>query len=307
VHEPVLLRQCLTGLNPRPGCLYVDGTLGGGGHSSALLSENEGIRLYGIERDQVALAAAGARLKPYADRFQALHGNYAQAKALLASVGVEKVDGVLLDLGVSSPQFDDAERGFSYREEGPLDMRMDRTQSLTAYELVNYEEEQELARILFEYGEEKFSRRIARQIVQARAHSPIETTTQLAELITQAIPAAARRQGPHPARRSFQGLRIAVNNELAPLQQALEDFIDLLNPQGRLCVISFHSLEDRIVKQTFARAVNPCTCPPKIPVCVCGKVPTVRLISRKPEVADEAELERNPRSRSAHLRVVEKL
>jgi len=306
-HIPVLLDECVEGLALRPDGAYLDGTLGGGGHSSAILSRlGPGGRLYGIDRDRAALDACAERIRD--ERFTPIHGNFHDVKQLLSQRGVLALDGALLDLGVSSPQLDDGERGFSYHEDAALDMRMDRSQQLTARAVVNDWPEGEIARILRDYGEENWSRHIARVLCDRRKLKPIETTGDLVNIIDAAIPKKFRvKDGGHPARRSFQALRIAVNDELAPLEAALRDLAGLLSPGGRLCVISFHSLEDRVVKNTFRALANPCVCSPDSPVCVCGRAPTVRLVTRKPIQPSEAELSRNPRARSANLRILSKL
>ena len=308
-HKPVLLDECLSGLNIRPEGVYVDGTLGGGGHSSEIAKRLTTGTLIGIDRDMDAIRAATARVReatPPGARFEALHGNFHDAKALLKSVGIEKIDGALLDLGVSSYQLDNRARGFSYQGDAPLDMRMDASQPFSARELVNEWPEKDIARVIREYGEENWAAQIARVLCDRRKLAPIETTAQLVDVIDAAIPKKVRaRDGSHPARRTFQALRIAVNDELKPLEQALDDFASLLKPSGRLCVIAFHSLEDRVVKTTFHRLAHPCTCPPSFPVCVCGKKPTVTLITRKPITASDEELEENPRARSATLRIAE--
>ncbi len=305
-HLPVLLQECLDGLDIQPTGTYVDGTLGGGGHSSEILNRLHEGRLIGIDRDQDALDAARARID--SPQFVALKGNFHDAAALLAGIGVMKIDGALLDLGVSSFQLDEGSRGFSYHADAPLDMRMDRAQALTAAVIVNEWSQADIAKVLKDYGEEPWAVQIARVICDRRQAAPIETTAQLVEVIDRAIPKKVRaKDGSHPARRIFQGLRIAVNDELGPLRDALRDFVDLLNPGGRLCVIAFHSLEDRIVKNTFRELTDPCTCPKHMPVCVCGKVPMVKLVTRKPITASEDELKDNPRARSATLRVVEKI
>lgn len=306
-HEPVLLEECMDGLNIRPDGIYVDGTLGGGGHSSQILKRlGEDGRLIGIDRDGDAIAAATARLGEDS-RFQALRGNFHDVKQLLYSIGINRIDGMLLDLGVSSYQLDEGARGFSYHADAPLDMRMDRSQPLTARDVVNTYSQQELTRVMRDWGEENWAAQIARVICDRRKTAPIETTGQLVDIIDAAIPAKFRRKdGAHPARRTFQALRIEVNDELGPLKQALEDAVSLLDDDGRLCVIAFHSLEDRIVKQTFRTMQHPCVCPPSFPVCVCGKKPLGRALTGKPITASKEELERNPRSRSATLRVFER-
>ncbi|HIS01492.1 MAG TPA: 16S rRNA (cytosine(1402)-N(4))-methyltransferase RsmH [Candidatus Excrementavichristensenella intestinipullorum] len=306
-HRPVLLEECLEGLALRPQGIYLDGTLGGGGHSAAILERlgPQG-RLYGIDRDPQALQAAAARIQDR--RFTPIRGNFHHAKQLLAQHGVADLDGALLDLGVSSHQLDARERGFSYHDDAPLDMRMDPDQPFSARDLVNQWSQEDIARVLRDYGEEKWAAQIARVLCDRRQSHPIQTTAQLVDIVDAAIPKKVRaRDGSHPARRTFQALRIAVNDELAPLEQALRDLAELLVPGGRLCVIAFHSLEDRVVKNTFRSLADPCTCPKNLPVCVCGKTPTVRLITRKPITATPQELAENPRARSATLRVLEKL
>ncbi len=307
-HVPVLLTEVLEWIRPVSGGVYCDGTLGGGGHSEAILkAAGEGAGLYGIDRDENAIAAAGERLKIYPG-FHAIHGNFHDAKALLAVAGAPRLDGVLLDLGVSSPQLDNPERGFSYHENAPLDMRMDQSRGLTAAELLNSADEQELAGIIRDFGEEKWAGRIARMICEHRARRPMETTFDLVDAVDAAIPKAVRRkEDGHPARRTFQAVRIAVNDELTPLDQAVCDLVDCLKPGGRICVITFHSLEDRLIKRCFQRLQNPCTCPPKAPVCICGKKPVVRVLAGGAVKPTPEETERNPRSRSAKLRAAEKL
>lgn len=309
-HLPVLLNECLDGLAIRPNGVYVDCTLGGAGHSSEIFKRLDGGTLVGIDRDADAIEAASARMAALNGRtkFMALRGNFHDAKALLSAAGIERADGILADLGVSSHQLDVRERGFSYHDDAPLDMRMDQSQTLSAKEIVNTYTEDELNRIISDYGEEKWSRQIARVICDRRKNAPIERTSQLVSIIDAAIPKKFRaKDGSHPARRTFQALRIAVNDELDPLAPALNDLADLLNPGGRLCVITFHSLEDRIVKNTFRTMADPCICPKNMPICVCGRKPTVKLVSRKPITATETELNDNPRARSASLRIVEKL
>ena len=306
-HISVLLEECLEGLDIKPHGIYVDGTLGGAGHSSHIVQRLVSGRLIGIDRDPVALEASGKRLEPYKDRVTLVHSNFCEMKQVMEELGVPGVDGILLDLGVSSPQLDDGERGFSYMVDAPLDMRMNNQDALTAYEVVNTWSQDELKRILFDYGEERYAPRIASSICRRREEKPIETTLELVDVIRSAMPPQALREKQHPAKRSFQAIRIAVNDELGSVEKAMRDAIPLLNPGGRLAVITFHSLEDRIVKNAMAEAVKGCTCPPNFPVCVCGKKPIVKLISRKPIVATEEELEVNPRSRSAKLRVCEKL
>ena len=308
VHEPVLLAEVLQWMNVRENGVYADGTLGGGGHSGAMLEASGGTAtLYGIDRDENAIAAATARLEQYSG-FHAIHGNFHDAKALLSQAGAPPLDGALLDLGVSSPQLDQAERGFSYHEDAPLDMRMDRYQGMTAADLLAEVSEGELTRILREYGEEKWAARIARFVVERRQTQPLRTTQDLVRVVDAAIPKAVRRKDDgHPARRTFQAVRIAVNDELDPLDRALEDFVDCLKPGGRLLVITFHSLEDRLTKRCFQRLQNPCVCPPKAPVCTCGRKPKVRILARGAVPPTAEEIARNPRARSAKLRVAEKL
>lgn len=307
-HIPVLLDETLELLAPARGGIFVDGTLGGGGHAEAVLSRlPETGRLIGIDRDWEAVRAAGDRLSSYGDRFTALHGNFFDMSALLSQIGVNAVDGILLDLGVSSHQLDTQERGFSYKSEAPLDMRMDQEASLSARDVVNTYPEAELARVIWTYGEERFSRRIAERICRAREQSPIETTLQLTQIVRDAIPAKYRNEPQHPARRTFQALRIEVNNELGGLDRAVEQACDLLQKGGRLCIITFHSLEDRIVKQAFRRFENPCTCPPSAPICNCGKEPKAKILTKKPLTASQEEESRNSRSTSAKLRCIEKI
>lgn len=305
-HTPVLLNESVQALNIRPDGIYVDGTLGRAGHSLEIASRLTTGRLICIDRDQAAIDAAQVRLAPYLDRVTLVHSNFSELGEVLARCGVSGADGMLFDLGVSSPQLDDASRGFSYMHDAPLDMRMDTTAPLTAYEVVNTWPQEELRRILYEYGEERYAPAIARAIVQARENAPVNTTLELVDIIKGAMPPAALREKQHPAKRSFQAIRIAVNGELDALPPMLEAAVDGLNPGGRLAVITFHSLEDRIVKRTLADLAKGCTCPRSFPVCVCGKKPKVRLVNRKPITADDAELADNPRSRSAKLRVAEK-
>ena len=306
-HISVLLEECIEGLNIRPDGIYVDGTLGGAGHSSRIAALLTTGRLIGIDRDPVALKAAGERLAPFGDRVGLVHSNFCEIKAVLEHLGIDGVDGILLDLGVSSPQLDDGERGFSYMVDAPLDMRMNNEDALTAHTVVNTWSQEELTRILYDYGEERYAPRIAAAICRRRAEQPIDTTLELVDMIRSAMPAAALREKQHPAKRSFQAIRIAVNDELGSVEKVMKDAIPCLNPGGRLAIITFHSLEDRIVKNGMAAASKGCTCPPEFPVCVCGKKPQVKLITRKPIVSGEDELERNPRARSAKLRVCEKL
>lgn len=306
-HVSVLLQECLEGLNIRPEGIYVDGTLGGAGHSSRIAQRLTTGRLIGIDRDPVALAAAGERLKPWKDRVTLVHSNFCEIKQVLSDLQIPGVDGILLDLGVSSPQLDDGQRGFSYMADAPLDMRMNGEDALTAREVVNTWPQEELKRILYTYGEERYAPQIAAAICRRREEAPIETTLELVDIIRSAMPAAALREKQHPAKRSFQAIRIAVNDELGSVEKVMADAIPLLNPGGRLAVITFHSLEDRIVKNAMTEAAKGCTCPPNFPVCICGKKPQVKLISRKPIVSGAAELAENPRARSAKLRVCEKL
>ena len=306
-HVSVLLEECIEGLNIKPDGIYVDGTLGGAGHSSQIAARLTTGRLIGIDRDPVALKAAGERLQPYADRVTLVHSNFCQIKQVLQDLGIAGVDGILLDLGVSSPQLDDGARGFSYMADAPLDMRMNNEDPLTAHTVVNTWSQEELKRILFTYGEERYAPQIAAAICRRREEKPIETTLELVDVIRSAMPAAALREKQHPAKRSFQAIRIAVNDELGSVEQVMKDAIPSLNPGGRLAIITFHSLEDRIVKQGMADAAKGCTCPPNFPVCVCGKKPKVKLISRKPITSTQEELDRNPRARSAKLRVCEKI
>ena len=306
-HISVLLNECLDGLDIKPDGIYVDGTLGGAGHSSQIAKRLTTGRLIGIDRDPIALQAAGERLAPYKDNVTLVHSNFCEMQQVLQELGIDGVDGILLDLGVSSPQLDDGERGFSYMADAPLDMRMNGEDVLSAHTVVNTWPQEELKRILYTYGEERYAPQIAAAICRRRQEAPIDTTLQLVDVIRSAMPPAALREKQHPAKRSFQAIRIAVNDELGSVEKAMEAAIPLLNKGGRLAVITFHSLEDRIVKLAMADAAKGCTCPPNFPVCVCGKKPKVKLISRKPIVASEKELEVNPRSRSAKLRICEKL
>ena len=306
-HVSVLLEECIEGLNIKPDGIYVDGTLGGAGHSSRIAEKLTTGRLIGIDRDPVALKAAGERLAPFGDRVALVHSNFSEMDSALESLGITGVDGILLDLGVSSPQLDDGQRGFSYMVDAPLDMRMNGQDSLDAKQIVNHWSYEELKRILYDYGEERFAPRIAAAICKRREEKEIETTLELVDIIRGAMPASALREKQHPAKRSFQAIRIAVNDELGSVERVMQKAIPRLNPGGRLAVITFHSLEDRIVKQAMAEAAKGCTCPPEFPVCVCGKKPRVKLITRKPIVSGEEELERNPRARSAKLRICEKL
>ena len=305
-HVSVLLEECIEGLAIRPEGIYVDGTLGGAGHSSQIAKGLTTGRLIGIDRDPVALKAAGERLAPYGDRVTLVHSNFCRMASVLEGLGISGVDGILLDLGVSSPQLDDGQRGFSYMADAPLDMRMDGGDALTADTVVNTWSYEELKKILYEYGEERYAPAIASAIVRRRETAPIRTTLELVDVIRSAMPPAALREKQHPAKRSFQAIRIAVNDELNSVAKAMEDAIPLLNPGGRLAVITFHSLEDRIVKNAMAAAAKGCICPPEFPVCVCGRKPQVDILTRKPIVAAPQELERNPRARSAKLRICQK-
>lgn len=306
-HVSVLLKECIENLNIKPGGVYLDGTLGLGGHSYQIASRLTTGRLICIDRDETAIERAGKRLAPFGEKVTLVHGNFSDAAQILDSLGISGVDGMLFDLGVSSPQLDEIQRGFSYMGDAPLDMRMDAGDSLTAYGVVNTWPEERLNRILWDYGEERYARRISRAILEHRAEKPIETTLELVEIIKGAMPAAALREKQHPAKRSFQAIRIAVNDELGAISQMMETAPDKLNPGGRLCVISFHSLEDRIVKSGIAARENGCTCPREAPICTCGFVQTLKSVSRKPILPGADELEQNPRSRSAKLRVAERV
>ena len=306
-HYSVLLNECIENLNIKPGGVYLDGTLGLGGHSYQIASRLTTGRLICIDRDETAIERAGKRLAPFGDKVTLVHGNFSDAAQIIDSLGIPGVDGMLFDLGVSSPQLDEIERGFSYMGDAPLDMRMDAGDSLTAYEVVNTWPEERLNRILWDYGEERYARRISRAILEHRAQKPIATTLELVEIIKGAMPAAALREKQHPAKRSFQAIRIAVNDELGAISQMMETAPDKLNRGGRLCVISFHSLEDRIVKSGIAARENGCTCPREAPICTCGFVQTLKSVSRKPILPTAEELEQNPRSRSAKLRVAERV
>jgi 16S rRNA (cytosine1402-N4)-methyltransferase len=305
-HVSVLLEECIDGLNIKPDGIYVDGTLGGAGHSSQIAKRLTTGRLIGIDRDPVALKAASERLAPYMDRVTLVHSNFCEIASVLKDLNIEGVDGILLDLGVSSPQLDDGARGFSYMADAPLDMRMNNEDALTAHTVVNTWPREELKRILYDYGEERYAPQIATAICRRREERPIDTTLELVDVIRSAMPPAALREKQHPAKRSFQAIRIAVNDELGSVEKVMRDAIPCLNPGGRLAIITFHSLEDRIVKNGMVAASKGCTCPPNFPVCVCGKKPQVKLVSKKPIVSGEEELERNPRARSAKLRVCEK-
>ena len=307
-HRPVMLEQCVKGLDIRPNGIYVDGTLGGGGHSGAICrSLDERGTLIGIDRDRDALNVSSERLKEYKCQKYFVQSNYSDIKQMLSELKIEKVDGALLDLGVSSFQLDNPQRGFSYMNDAPLDMRMSQYYYFTQYYILHDYDRNELIRVIGRYGEERWASRIADFIVKIRSDKPIESTYELVDVIKQAIPASARRTGPHPAKRTFQAIRIEVNDELSQLERAVEEFCDILAPGGRLCIITFHSLEDRIVKEIFSRRANPCTCPREFPICACGKKADIKKITGKPFVPDAEETEENPRARSAKLRIAEKI
>ena len=306
-HVSVLLEECIEGLAIKPDGIYVDGTLGGAGHSSRIAAKLTTGRLIGIDRDPVALEAAGKRLEPWKDRVTLVHSNFCEIASVLKQLNIDGVDGILLDLGVSSPQLDDGARGFSYMADAPLDMRMNNQDTLTAHTVVNTWPYEELRRILYAYGEERYAPQIASAICRRREAAPIETTLELVDVIRSAMPPAALREKQHPAKRSFQAIRIAVNDELGSVEKVMTDAVGCLNPRGRMAVITFHSLEDRIVKNGMAEAAKGCTCPPNFPVCVCGNKPKVKLVTRKPITSTQKELDENPRARSAKLRVCEKL
>lgn len=305
-HISVLLNECIESLNIKPDGIYVDGTLGGAGHSYEICKRLTTGRLIGIDQDMNAINAATERLKEFKDKVTLVHSNFSNVKQVFEDLGIEKADGFLLDIGVSSHQLDEAERGFSYMQDAPLDMRMDTSRSLSAYEVVNEYSEKDLNDIIFEYGEERWAKRIAEFIVAERKIKPIETTFELVDVIKKAVPKGARKDGPHPAKRTFQAIRIEVNGELDVLKTAINDMTDLLNPKGRLAIITFHSLEDRIVKNEFRKQENPCTCPREFPVCVCGKKSKGRVVTRKPILPSDEELSANHRARSAKLRVFER-
>ncbi|CDD57421.1 ribosomal RNA small subunit methyltransferase H [Bacteroides pectinophilus CAG:437] len=306
-HKSVLLDETIESLNIKPNGIYVDGTLGGGGHSYEIAKRlTDGGRLIGIDQDEDAIRAAKERLSEFADRVTIVRDNYCNMPKVLDELGISKVDGILLDIGVSSYQLDEAERGFTYKQDAPLDMRMDQRQEMTAKDIVNGYSEEDLYRIIRDYGEDKFAKNIAKHIVQARQIKPVETTFELDEIIKAAIPMKFRATGGHPAKKTFQAIRIELNRELEVLDESIDAMTDLLNDNGRLCIITFHSLEDRIVKTRFRKNENPCTCPPDFPVCVCGKKPKGKVITRKPIVPDEEELEENKRAKSSKLRVFER-
>ena len=305
-HKSVLLNETIDGLNIKPDGIYVDGTLGGGGHAYEVCRRlGEKGSIIGIDQGAAAIEAASARLKDFGEKVTIVRSNYCDMKSKLHELGIDKVDGIVLDLGVSSYQLDTAERGFSYREDAPLDMRMDTRQKMTARDIVNDYTEADLYRVIRDYGEDKFAKNIAKHIVQARAVKPVETTAELSEIIRASIPMKFQKKSGHPAKRTFQAIRIELNRELDVLRDSLDDMIDLLNPGGRLCIITFHSLEDRIVKSAFRKNENPCTCPPDFPVCVCGKKSKGSIITKKPILPSEEELEYNSRSKSAKLRIFE--
>ena len=306
-HVSVLLHECMDGLDIKPDGIYVDGTAGGGGHSFEIASRLDSGLLIAIDRDEAAIKAASARLAPLGERATVVKSNYSDVESVCRSLGIEKIDGMLLDLGVSSYQLDTAERGFSYNADAPLDMRMDKDSPFSAYNVVNEYSAEELKKVIYNYGEERFAPRIASAIVKYRDTKPVETTGELVDIIKGAIPAAAREGGHHPAKRTFQAIRIEVNGELSIIEPTIKAAVDMLRPGGRIAIITFHSLEDRIVKQTFADLASGCTCPKNFPVCVCGKKPMVKVVSRKPILPSAEELEVNPRSRSAKLRVAEKI
>jgi 16S rRNA (cytosine1402-N4)-methyltransferase len=307
-HIPVLPDECIDNLAIKPDGVYLDGTIGGGGHASLICGKlSDRGTLIGIDRDEDAIEASRGKLADVTCRTMLIRDDYADIKAVLEDRGIKSIDGALLDLGVSSYQLDNKERGFSYMQDAPLDMRMDRSSDLTAYDVINGYDGDDITRVISEYGEERWAKRISEFIVKRRKEKPISTTGELVDIIKAAIPAKARRNGPHPAKRTFQAIRIEVNSELDELKSAIDDFIDVLAPGGRLCIITFHSLEDRIVKEKFNKRSDPCICPPGLPVCVCGRVGDIKKITRKPIVPDDEEIEMNPRARSAKLRVIEKI
>jgi 16S rRNA (cytosine1402-N4)-methyltransferase len=306
-HVSVLLNECINGLNIKENGIYVDGTLGGGGHSYKIAEKLTSGKLIGIDQDINAIEAAGKKLEQFKDKITLVHDNFSNIKAIMKNLGIEKVDGFLLDIGVSSYQLDEAKRGFSYMQDAPLDMRMDVSADLSAYDVVNGYTQKQLDDVIFNYGEERWAKRIAQFIVEERKKKPIESTFELVDIIKKAVPKGARKDGPHPAKRTFQAIRIEVNHELDILERTIDDMTEILNPRGRLCIITFHSLEDRIVKNTFRKQENPCTCPPEFPVCVCGKKPLGKVITRKPILPSDEEIEENHRSRSAKLRILERI
>lgn len=306
-HVSVLLTESVDGLNIRPDGIYVDGTMGGGGHSGEILKRLNSGKLIGFDRDETAICVCRERLSSYSENIEFVNRNFFEIKDVLAQLGIEKINGAILDLGVSSHQLDTAERGFSYQHDAPLDMRMNVRETFTAKDVVNTYSQEKLADIIFRYGEDRWAKRIAEFIVKEREKEEIKTTGQLVEIIKKAVPKGARQDGPHPAKRTFQAIRIEVNGELAGLEQAIRDFIDVLSPGGRLSVITFHSLEDRIVKTVYQEAAKGCTCPSELPVCVCGKKPIGKVITKKAISASDEELEENPRARSAHLRIFERI
>lgn len=306
-HKSVLLKETIDGLNIKPEGIYVDGTLGGGGHSYEVCARlGEKGSIIGIDQDEAAVEAASVRLKDFGEKVTIVRSNYCKMKSKLHELGIDKVDGIMLDLGVSSYQLDTAERGFSYREDAPLDMRMDRRQEMTARDIVNDYSEMDLYRVIRDFGEDKFAKNIAKHIVRERGRRPVETTGELTEIIRGAIPMKYQKKGGHPAKRTFQAIRIELNRELEVLSKSLDDMIEILNPGGRLCIITFHSLEDRIVKKAFKKNENPCTCPKDFPVCVCGKIPKGRVVTKKPVLPGEAEISENSRAQSAKLRIFER-
>lgn len=305
-HVSILLKECMDGLDIKPDGIYVDGTLGGGGHTFKLIQFLSGGKVIGIDQDQDALEAATKRLAIFGEKFIPVHSNFSNIIEVLKELDINKIDGFLLDLGVSSYQLDEAERGFSYMNDGQLDMRMNQEDEFSAYDVVNTYSEDELTRIIREYGEENWANRIAKFIVEARIEKPLETTYELVDVIKNAIPASARKDGPHPAKRTFQAIRIEVNNELKIIEKTIEDAVSVMNKGGRVAIITFHSLEDRIVKNTFKRLAQGCICPPEFPVCICNNKPKVKIISRKPILPSDREISENPRARSAKLRIAEK-
>ena len=305
-HVSVLLNESVTGLNIRPDGVYVDGTMGGGGHSREILKNIKSGKLIGFDRDETAINVCRERLSEFSDKVEFVNRNFFEIKDVLSELGIDKIDGAILDLGVSSHQLDTAERGFSYQHDAPLDMRMNKNDTFSAKDVVNTYTKEQLADIIFKYGEDRWAKRIAEFIVAEREKGEITSTGQLVEIIKKAVPKGARQDGPHPAKRTFQAIRIEVNGELDGLEKAVSDFIDVLAPGGRLCIITFHSLEDRIVKTVYQKAEKGCTCPPELPVCICGKKPQGKAITKKAIAASDRELEKNPRARSAHLRIFEK-